>query len=82
MKWWKIARLVIAAVRAAVDETKEAKEADSDGGKKVTTEEALEIARHVLSTVKRKGAGAKGSYSETTRKRAQFVVNASKWKRR
>lgn len=40
----------------------------------------LRFAKHVLRTVKRKGTGTKGSYSETTRKRAQFVVNASKWK--
>ena len=42
----------------------------------------LKFARHVLATVKRKGTGTKGSYSETTRKRAQFVVNASKWRRK
>jgi hypothetical protein len=51
MKWWKIARLLIVAVRAAVEETEEAKEADSDGGKKVTTEEALEIASAVLASL-------------------------------
>lgn len=40
----------------------------------------LRFAKHVLRTVKAKGTGTKGSYSETTRKRAQFVVNANKWK--
>jgi len=41
----------------------------------------LRFAKHVLRTVKRKGTGTKGSFSETTRKRAQFVVNASKWRK-
>lgn len=50
MKWWKIARLVISAVRTAVEETKDAKEPDSDGGKKVTAEEAMEIAAAVLAS--------------------------------
>lgn len=51
MKWWKIARLVIAAVRAAVEETKDAKSPDSPEGKKVTAEEALEIAAAVLASL-------------------------------
>jgi hypothetical protein len=51
MKWWKIARLVITAVRAAVEETKDAKDPASEGGKKVTPQEAMEIAAAVLASL-------------------------------
>ena len=51
MKWWKIARLVITAVRAAVDETKDAKMPHSPGAEKVTAQEAMEIAAAVLASL-------------------------------
>tara|TARA_Y100001963_G_scaffold35595_1_gene49589 strand:+ start:562 stop:753 length:192 start_codon:yes stop_codon:yes gene_type:complete len=51
MKWFKIARLVIGAVRAAVLEAEDAQEPSSEGGKKITPEEGLHIAAAVLSSL-------------------------------
>jgi len=51
IKFWKIARLVIRAVRAAIDELEKSKDPKSDGGTKVTPEEALEISASVLASL-------------------------------
>ena len=51
VNWWKVARLVISAVRTAISESESAKEPTSDGGSKVTAEEALEISSAVLASL-------------------------------
>ncbi|MGI9448183.1 MAG: hypothetical protein ACR2NI_11060 [Pirellulales bacterium] len=51
INWWKVARLVISAVRTAISESESAKDPASDGGSKVTAEEALEISSAVLASL-------------------------------
>lgn len=51
VNWWKVARLVISAVRTALSESESAKHPDSEGGAKVTAEEALEISSAVLASL-------------------------------
>ena len=51
VNWWKVARLVISAVRTAIQESEDAKQLGSDGGKKVTAEEALDISSAVLASL-------------------------------
>ena len=48
---FKIARLLIRAVITALNEVEGAKDPDSDGGKRVTTSEAVEVAGAVLATL-------------------------------
>jgi hypothetical protein len=45
------AHIIIRAVKEAAAEVREAKQADSDGGKKITPEEALEIVEVVFAAV-------------------------------
>ncbi|MEE9365177.1 MAG: hypothetical protein V3W44_00685 [Dehalococcoidales bacterium] len=47
----RIAGIIIRAVKEAAAEVREAKQADSDGGKKITPEEALEIVEVVFAAV-------------------------------
>jgi len=51
MKWYKIARLLISAIRVAVQEVEDAKDADSPQGKRVTPGEALEISSAILASL-------------------------------
>ena len=51
ISFWKIARLVIKAVRAAIDESESAQEPDSSGGRRITPSEAYDIAQSVLSSL-------------------------------
>ena len=48
---FNIARLVIRGIRTALDEVESAKAETSPGGKKVTTEEAIEVAAAVLGSL-------------------------------
>lgn len=48
---FNIARLVIRGIRTALDEVESAKDPASPGGKKVTTEEAIEVAAAVLGSL-------------------------------
>lgn len=51
LSWWKIARLVISAVRTAVREAEDAKQPGTDGGVRITPDEALEISSAVLASL-------------------------------
>jgi len=46
-----ICRLILRAVRSALDEIEEAKDADSPGGEKVTALEAAEVAGIALASI-------------------------------
>ena len=47
----KVAGIFVRAIKAAAAEVKEAKAPDSDGGRKVTIEEALEVVEVVFASI-------------------------------
>jgi hypothetical protein len=47
----RIAGVVVRAIKAAAAEVKEAKEPDSDGGRKITLNEAIDVAEAALGAV-------------------------------
>ena len=51
IKWFHIARLVIRAVKLAIDEANDAKDPDSHKGAKISAQEALEISSSVLASL-------------------------------
>jgi len=48
---FQIARLVIRGVTTALDEVESAKDPSSPGGKRVTTQEAMEVASAVMASL-------------------------------
>ncbi len=51
VNWWKVARLLISAVRTAIQESEDAKSSDSPSGAKITPDEALQISSAVLASL-------------------------------